>query len=230
MAYLLLGLVIVVVVALALHGFTNANPGILAKRLKAFVGVVSLFVAVVLAARGMIAVAAPAGMLGVWLLWGGGSALPSSRKSSGQTSQVVTDTLEMELDHDTGDILGVVRRGMFAGQRIESLQPAELALLWQDCRADDPQSAQLIEAYLDRAYPTWREDVRRGEQEMRGPDGRMSPDEAYEILGLKFGASDDEIRKAHRELMLRFHPDRGGSTYLASKINEAKDVLLRGRD
>ncbi len=230
MAYLLLGLVIVVVVAVALHGFTNANPGILAKRLKAFVGVLSLFVAVVLAARGMMAIAAPAGLLGVWLLWGGGSVLPSARKSTGQTSQVVTDTLEMELDHDTGEIQGVVRRGMFAGQRIESLKPAELALLWQDCRADDPQSAQLIEAYLDQAYPTWREDVRRGEQEMRGPDGRMSPEEAYEILGLSFGASDEEIRKAHRELMLRFHPDRGGSTYLASKINEAKDVLLRGRD
>ena len=105
--------------------------------------------------------------------------------------------------------------------------PAELAMLWRDCRFTDPKSAQLIEAWLDRTHPTWREDMARAEGEP-GPGGIMTREEALEILGLKAGASQEDIRRAHRELMKRFHPDAGGSDYLASKINEAKDVLLEG--
>jgi DnaJ-domain-containing protein 1 len=102
-----------------------------------------------------------------------------------------------------------------------------MAHLWQDCRFSDPQSAQVLEAYLDRAHPTWREDMARAEGEGGGPDGRMTRAQALDILGLDEGASDEDIRRAHRDLMLRMHPDRGGSTFLAAKINEAKDVLLR---
>jgi hypothetical protein len=136
----------------------------------------------------------------------------------------------MELDHDTGEMRGRVLKGLFADRNIESLTPADMALLWQDCRNTDPQSAQIIEAYLDRDHPTWREDVARGESKMgRGPGGPMRPKEAFEILGLAPDASEDEIRSAHRDLMLKLHPDRGGSTYLAAKINEAKDVALATR-
>jgi hypothetical protein len=131
----------------------------------------------------------------------------------------------MELDHDTGALRGRVRKGAFAGRELESMSPAEMALLWQDCRFADPRSAQLIEAYLDRAHPSWREDLARAQAEP-GTAGFMTREEAYEVLGLKPGASEDDIRRAHRELMLKIHPDRGGSSYLAAKINQAKDVLL----
>jgi DnaJ-domain-containing protein 1 len=100
-----------------------------------------------------------------------------------------------------------------------------VALLWQDCRFADPQSAQLLEAYLDRRHPTWREDMARAEG-TPGAGGIMTREEALEVLGLKPGVSAEEVRAAHRDLMMRMHPDRGGSTYLAAKINQAKDVLL----
>ena len=133
----------------------------------------------------------------------------------------------MELDLDSGSMRGRVLKGMFAGRELDEMAPAELALLWQDCRFEDPQSAQLIEAYLDRIHPSWREDMARAESEV-GAGGIMSAQEAYEILGVAPGASPDEIRQAHRELMKKMHPDRGGSSYLARKINEAKDLLLGG--
>ncbi len=223
MQSLLIGLVLLAVVLMATHGFVNVNPGRLANLIRRTVGGVLMLAAAVMLMRGMAAAAVPIAMLGFWLFSAAGR---GSLKSSNQTSSVNTEHLEMELDHDTGEIRGRVIKGIFEGRRIERLKPAELAILWQDVRIDDPTSAQLIEAYLDRIHPSWRDDMERGEREMSGPDGRMTKAEAYEILGLKLGAGADDIRRAHKELMLKLHPDRGGSTYLASKINEAKDVLL----
>lgn len=224
MQFLLIGLVLLAAVILAVHGFTNTNAARLAQNLRRLAGGGLLIAAAALAMRGAAAFAAPLAMLGLYLLTA--PSMFSGSKAPGQVSEVKTEYLEMQLDHDTGEIRGRVIKGIFDGRRIEQLKPAELALLWQDVRVDDPQSAQLIEAYLDRVHPTWRDDVARGEKEMSGPDGRMSKREAYEILGLKPGAAAEEIRRAHKELILKLHPDRGGSTYLASKINEAKDVLL----
>jgi hypothetical protein len=159
--------------------------------------------------------------LGNWRQW-----LPTGRGAAGkQTTSVKTDHLEMQLDHDTGAMHGRVVRGVFRGRDIETMAPAEVALLWQDCRFADPESAQLLEAYLDRRHPTWREDMARAEA-TPGAGGIMTRDEAFEVLGLKPGATAEEVRAAHRDLMKRMHPDRGGSTYLAAKINQAKDVLL----
>lgn len=229
MQYFLLGLLALSLALVLLHGFTRASPAAIARQIRRGAGAAALAGAAVLFLRGLVSFAVPLAMLGWWLIWGrkapwqGGRAQPRP----GQSSRVVTDHLEMELDHDTGAMHGRVLKGIFEGRAIESLQPAELALLWQDCRMTDAPSAQLIEAYLDRIHPTWREDVARGEREMRsGRDGRMTVEEAYEILGLEPGASAEDIRHAHRELMLKLHPDRGGSTYLAAKVNEAKDVLL----
>jgi DnaJ domain len=230
MAYLISGFVALAIVVLAIRAFAQANPTWMARRLSVGAGVVLLLAAGALALRGLEAVAVPLAMLASYLLWGSTSGpwgAGRARKSPGQTSRVATEHLEMELDHDTGEMHGRVLKGLFKGRNIESLSTADMALLWQDCRHTDPPSAQIIEAYLDRAYPSWREDMARGESDMhRGPDGRMTVKEAFEILGLKPGASEEEIRRAHRDLMLKLHPDRGGSTYLAAKINEAKDVAL----
>jgi DnaJ domain len=227
------GLAVLVLGLLAMQGFTRANPAAMARQIRFIAGSFVLVGAGVLLVRGMAGSAALLGILG-WALLSGRGVTPwgpggwgSAQKSAGQGSQIKTSHLEMDLDHDSGAIRGRVVKGIFKGRDIESLSPADVALLWQDCRFTDVQSAQLLEAYLDRLHPGWREDMQRGEDELAsGPDGRMTVANAYEILGLQPGASEDDIRKAHRELMKRMHPDQGGSNYLASKINEAKDVLL----
>ena len=231
MTYLILGIAALVVGLVVLRAFARANPAWMARRLRVGGGVALLLAAGVLGLRGLMAVAAPLAMFASWLLWGSSSGPfglgGGAQKSAGQTSRIVTDYLEMELDHDTGAMHGRVLKGLFKDRDIDSLSATDLALLWQDSRHTDPQSAQLVEAYLDRIHPSWREDMARGESDMAGgPDGRMTPKEAFEILGLKPGASEEAIRSAHRDLMLKLHPDRGGSTYLSAKINEAKDVAL----
>jgi hypothetical protein len=234
MQYFLLGLATLVFGLVVAQAFLRANPATLAVKLRAAAGVGALAGAGILFFRGGTSYAIPLAGLGAWLLWGQGGApfgWPGrGSPSSGQSSKVVTDHLEMELEHDTGAMRGRVLKGFFAGRDLEDLKPVELAHLWQDCRFNDPQSAQLVEAYLDRVHPSWRDDMARGEAEhSHGPDGKMTAAQALEILGLSADASEEDIRRAHRELMLKLHPDRGGSTYLATKINEAKDVLLARR-
>lgn len=148
--------------------------------------------------------------------------------SPGQTSEVETATLRMALDHDTGEMQGTVLRGRFEGRDLESMSFGELVQLLAECHANDEQSVSLLETYLDREQgPDWREHA-KGEG---GPGGAtanapITKDEAYDVLGLKPGASPEDVKEAHHRLMLKMHPDQGGSTYLASKINQAKDLLL----
>ncbi|MFM9939141.1 MAG: DnaJ domain-containing protein [Hyphomicrobiaceae bacterium] len=222
-------LVLLALTLLAVRAYTRASPALMARRLRLGGGVAAGAAAGYLTFRGNFALALPLFSFAGWLIWGHhvpwarGQAAPKA----GQASTVTTDTLEMELDHASGAMRGRVLKGFFAGRDLDRMRPVELAHLWQDCRFADPQSATLIEAYLDRLHPTWREDLARAEADApKGPDGRMARSEALEILGLKDGATAEDIREAHKKLMLKLHPDRGGSTYLAAKINEAKDVAL----
>ena len=152
---------------------------------------------------------------------------------NGGESRVETATLEMRLDHRTGHMSGRVRgAGPQAGRELAELSRAELLALLAACRADDPDSVPLLEAWLDRADPDWRSDAEDdGDGRAGGPraapgGGRMSRQEALAVLGLAEGASEDEIRAAHRRLMRAAHPDGGGSDWLAARVNEARDVLL----
>lgn len=149
--------------------------------------------------------------------------------SPGQSSEVDTRFLRMTLDHDSGVMTGHVKEGRFQGRTLEGLELGDLVALWAECRAEDPQSAAVLEAYLDRTQgEAWREAAAEGGAGPRAPSGggAMSREEAHEILGLEPGASREEIHDAHRRLMQKVHPDHGGSNYLAAKINEAKALLL----
>jgi DnaJ-domain-containing protein 1 len=147
---------------------------------------------------------------------------------------VATPFLRMTLDHDTGSMTGTILRGRFSGMRIEELGSADLLALLRECRAEDEEGARLLEAYLDRFQPDWRDELAGGGTTGGGSGGGARPasgdvtvEEAYAILGLASGADAEAIKEAHRRLMVKLHPDHGGSDYLATKINRARDVLLR---
>jgi hypothetical protein len=188
-------------------------------------------IAGLLAMRGAINAAVPIFFLGAGL-FGLAGGMPGGfnwgQRSTGQKSRVETSLLAMELDHDSGQMEGMVKAGPLRGRTISGLSDGELRELFSQAAATSDQSQALLEAWLDRSRPGWRDTWQGGGQQNRASQtsGTMTRDEAYAVLGLKPGASEDEIRKAHKRLMKEFHPDRGGSDYLAAKINQAKDVLL----
>lgn len=145
--------------------------------------------------------------------------------SSGQQSVVETRFLRMTLDHDSGEMNGAVLEGAFAGRSLQELTLDQLLELLAECAREDEESAQLLRAYLERVHGDEWQQPREESRAAEGANG-MTRSEAYEILGLEEGAGEDEIREAHRRLMQKLHPDRGGSTYLASRINQAKEILL----
>lgn len=244
------GFILLVCVLLALllasRWLLTANPATIANALRltgaGLLGALALFLLFTgRFAWGLPAALAAFALVRRWALprlsypFGGGQATP------GQTSEVETDYLSMTLEHDSGVMHGHVRRGPYTGKSLSELDLGQLVDLLADCHNDDPQAAQLLETYLDRTQgPDWRDAAQAergydggggggdGRQRSRWAraDGPMSRQEALEILGLDDGADEQEIREAHRRLMLKMHPDRGGSDYMAAKINEAKDVLL----
>jgi hypothetical protein len=227
---LIFGILVLVLVLWGLHGFAKADPKILAKVLRPAGGIVAVATATFLLFRGQIEVAIPLGLMGLGLLgWGPLAStgwLQRTQKTPGQTSQVRTRFVEMELDHDSGAMHGTVIAGRHAGASLDSLEVSTLLGLLTDF---DDDSRALLTAYLDRREPSWREhaqgDAAAGQGAARG--GKMTEEQAYQVLGLSPGASADDISHAHRTLMKKLHPDQGGSTYLAAQINAAKDVLLR---
>jgi hypothetical protein len=150
----------------------------------------------------------------------------------GGESSIRTRYLNMSLDHGTGAVRGEVLAGQHEGRRVETMSTGELVDLLREAAVDDPQTAQLLEAYLDRVDPAWRADH---DAPSGGGGGgaagriRMSREEALEVLGLGLDATDADVRAAHRKLMRQHHPDRGGDVTFAAKLNEAKEVLLGGR-
>ena len=241
--YLILGVAILAGVLLAGRWFTTADPKLLVKVLKwlllGIIGAVALFF-VFTGRLGWAIFALPALLL--WLMrarsahrmfktfsrmtsgWGGGP--------TGQSSDVETRFLRMGLDHDSGRMSGEVIEGKYAGRTLAEMTLDELVDLLQTCWVEDQPSTQVLEAYLDREYPDWHDRIQgeapggAGSRDSNRGQGVMTRAEALEILGLKPGAEEQEIKDAHHRLISNMHPDHGGSTYLAAQINQAKDVLL----
>lgn len=145
--------------------------------------------------------------------------------SAGQSSTVSTDILRMQLDHDNGDLQGEVLQGSYKGWRLADMDKSQLQELLVFCQAGDADSVQLLESYLGQRFPG-EADFGQSQQQAASNTSGMSRAEALAVLGLGEDASDQEIIAAHRRLMQKLHPDRGGNDYLAAKINLAKDLLL----
>ena len=237
MPTLIVGVVAIVVIYSALQMFRAANPAVLARMVKIGGGVLALAVAAFTGVKGELAVAIPLGIFGAGLLgWSpfGSTGFPNlsgifggAQRSSGQSSRVRSQYLDMSLDHNSGVLKGQTVDGPNAGRMLDEF---DLPLLLAMVPSFDAESVALLESYLDRRFPAWRQDAqgdRAGGQRRATATGKMTDEEAYQILGLQPGAPRDEISRSHRALMKKLHPDQGGSTYLAARVIEAKDTLVR---
>ena len=213
-------------IVLLVRAFMTVPPATLARTIRNGGGYLLLLAAVGLALLRQFAFALPLAFLAFAVLRRGG--FGGARPAGGGASSVQSAGLDMRLDHDTGEMDGQVLAGRHEGAMLSDLDLEKLFEVAEDFR-DDPESLRLLEGYLDRTFPGWRDDLQDDADRRAGPSpgaGAMSKKEAYNILGLEPGAGDAEIRKAHRRLMKQVHPDHGGSAALAARINEAKDTLL----
>jgi hypothetical protein len=231
MPTLLIGVAILVLALWGMKYFAKADPKQLVSLARRAGGWLTLGMAIFLGARGQLGLALPLGFAGLgllgWLPFGPAGFGARTRRSQGQASRVRSPFVEMELDHDTGAMRGRILAGDHAGRSLDTLDLPTLATLL--VRMDD-ESRDLLVAYLDRRDAAWREYAQTDADAGRGGaprSGKMTDEEAYQILGLQPGATAGEIGRAHRMLMKKLHPDQGGSTYLAARVNEAKDILLR---
>jgi hypothetical protein len=230
MPTLIFGVVVLVLVLWALNIISKVDPKIAARVMKLGGGLLALGFAVFLGLRGEIGIAIPLGAFGLgllgWLPFGPAGFTARTQKTGGQTSRVQSAFFEMELDHDSGAMRGRIIAGSHQGASLEALDVNTLVGLLDEM---DEESRALLVAYLDRRDAGWSENAQAHAAAGRAASGsgKMTEEEAYQILGVQPGASTDEITRAHRTLMKKLHPDQGGSTYLAARVNEAKEILFR---
>jgi DnaJ-like protein len=233
MLNLIAGLFLLYLLLIGIKQFSRLSPAVVARVVRHSGGVLGMIGALLLLLRGSFALASlvasvTLGFAG-WNKMRGAAAGLGGRGAGGQKSSVRSAMLEMELDHATGELTGIVLAGPFEGRALHSLTRADCFDLYAAALGGDPDGARLLETYLDRRFAGWRAasedqaDARSGD----GGPGSMTEQQAYEVLGLLQGAGPEEVAQAHRRLMKKFHPDYGGSTNVAARLNQAKDVLLR---
>jgi len=168
-------------------------------------------------------------LLPLWQMWKSKRPVygQNATQAKNQTSTIRTQFLEMELHHDSGDMDGKVLKGAFAGSRLSELSLEQLIKLGKDCQVE-ADSMQILEAYLDRMHDGWRQNYEsESATSANMAEAEMTRELALEVLGLSGEVTEDDIVKAHRRLMQKLHPDRGGTDYLAKKINAARDYLTQ---
>lgn len=239
MFFLLAGIALVLVSAYLYSLYSSGQVRKMVRTLRWVVGGVSLAIAALFALGGRISIASILALLGTGVLLRGrlgpidfGAGSPREN----QTSSVSSAYFAMTLDHDTGAVEGSVRKGHFAGTDLDTLGPEQCWALLDEVE-DDPDSLALYQSWLDANRAGWREyfaehfgmDAESAAGQESGTPGTelTEEDQAYEILGLSRGASVADVKAAHRRLMQKVHPDHGGSSYLAARINQAKDLLVK---
>jgi hypothetical protein len=234
MPNLIAGLFLLYLLLVGIKQFSRLSPAVVARVVRHSGGVLGLVGAFLLLLRGSFGLASlvasvTLGFAGWNKMQGYASGL-GARTASGRRSTVRSAMLEMNLDHATGELTGIVLAGPFQGRPLQTLSRAECLDLYASALGADADGARLLETYLDRRFAGWRaatQDHADAGSGGSGGSGSMTEQQAYEVLGLVKGAGAEEIAQAHRGLMKKFHPDHGGSTSMAARVNQAKDVLLR---
>ncbi len=212
--------------AIALWAVRSVLRSIFRTKAQNSLGAVLIAAGILLLFFRAVTVAIPLMILGTVLLLRNNGGKP--RGSTTQTSKVRSAHLEMTLDHETGTIDGRIITGTRQGHILSNLALHELLKYHAEIQIDE-ESVKLFETFLDSAHPDWRdqEDENAAHGEEKSPLSRqLSRDEAYQLLGLEAGCSEEDIRKAYHRLIKRVHPDIGGSAALAAQITEARDRLL----
>ncbi|MBL4907413.1 MAG: DnaJ domain-containing protein [Sneathiella sp.] len=231
LAYFIIGIALLAALIIGGKAIATADPKKLLRAFRISFAIILGGLAAFFAYTGRFQFAPPLALAAVFFLrsrplFGG------SRPSPGQQSDVKTDWLHATLDHDSGDMDAEILKGEFLGKNLTDLSYPELNALYSILKEDE-QSAAILSTFLERNFPNDQADPENDQQksrEYRSPSEQqngMSRTEAYEILELNPGSNAREIKEAHKKLMKKFHPDHDGSAYMAAKINQAKDILLK---
>ncbi|MCF8466785.1 MAG: DnaJ domain-containing protein [Sneathiella sp.] len=232
LAYFIIGLSVLIALIIGGQSLATTDPKKIIKGLRISAVIIFSVLASFFILTGRFVYAPPLIMAALFFLrnkpfFGG------SRPSAGQKSDVETDWLQATLNHDSGEMDGVILQGRFAGAPFSTLSRAQLQEFLNEVAADE-QTTAILNTYIERKFgesPEFGEekDTRSKEQKTRARSsgGPMTRQEAFEILELDSDATVAEIKAAHRRLMKKFHPDHNGSDYMAAKLNEAKDFLLK---
>lgn len=156
----------------------------------------------------------------------------AAQASGAGVSRVMTNTISMTMEHSSGRVDGEVLAGPLQGKTLSEMTIDELKSLYAQCQQQDPDALRLLATYLQKERSSeWSfdsADAQGSEGEARDnlSSQEINPKEASEILGIGIDATKADIVAAHRSLMGRLHPDKGGNNYLAAKVNAAKKTLL----
>jgi hypothetical protein len=223
----ILGLLALALVLWLAKSYIKVDPGLLKRYGRKIGGYASFAAAALLVFKGRIDAALLLGGLGGWLLGVKIPILPWYQPNASQQS-LRTVWLDLTSASD-GAFDGHVIGGPFAGRTLNTLERDDLFRLLNALSDADPAGYNLFQTYLDRRLPGWRETAEghaHTRQRRTAATTAMTEQEAYEVLGIEMGASEEQIREAHRALLRKLHPDQGGTTWLATRINMARDVLL----
>lgn len=231
LGYFIIGIALLVALILGANAIANADPKKLLRTARITLAIILGALAAFFAYTGRFHFAPPLAAAAIFLLRRR-PLFSASQPSSGQQSDVKTDWLHATLDHDSGSMDAEILQGKFAGRKLSDLSYSGLSELNAELQ-DDEQSAVILDTFMDRNFSDHQESnqskARDGDSQWSNSNDQngMSKAEAFEILELKPGATIKEIKNAHKKLMKKFHPDHNGSAYMAAKINQAKDILLK---
>ncbi len=224
-----------IITAFVLWLSTEART-VLRRRLPRLLGYVGLSLLALLVATGrlhwILGLLLGAALLGRRLLAKLNGPTKGARPQTEGCGYLQTKNLVLTIDPRNGRIDGTILESRQQGRRLSELALNELQVLHNAYLALDEETAALLAAYLDQTHTGWQANGADWGTENTSYDpggGTLSDSQAHAMLGLANGADRAQIVAAHRRLIQRLHPDRGGSNYLAARLNAAKAQLLRTR-